>query len=341
MFRSRVGSDAWQGKRRCELPDNQTEQYDFANEPEVTLPESTSSQPVGSETPPASPGPVLPKGAGGKFLSPKLVDQARSLGMTDEEISACEPSELRESVRDALIYRLHEKASAPIFNTPAPQPAPVAPAPKETERPQAATLQADEIDWGSGDDGTKYTENDWPAHLRGLMKTVHAQAQELKALKGQLAQVGQYVEGQVNQTLTQQADAFFAEHAEVFGSESADKIDRNSIEFERRNTVIARLKDQTEGTFRQRLEKAAAIFVVEKPKTQAPPKAAPPASRNEQAAPVQTVTRQLWDQGTLGPTTQRQGAPEPKGILAAKRAFLAGERELALTNGEAADDLDF
>lgn len=321
----------------------ETEQYDFANEPEVTLPEATSAQPGVSDTPPASPGPVLPKGAGGKFLSPKLVAQAQALGLTDEEISSYEPQELREAVRDALIYRLHERSQPPPVSTPAPQ---AVPAPKEVERPQAATLgpqDDDTIDWGQADDGTKYTENDWPNHLRGLMKTVHAQGKLIQTLKDQLSQVGKYVEGQVNQTLTQQADAFFAEHAEVFGSETADKIDRSSIEFERRNTVIGRLKDQTEGTFRQRLEKAAAIFVVSKPKAAiAEAKPTPqPAGRNEHAVPAQTVTRQLWDQGTLGPTTQRQGAPEPKGVLAAKRAFLQGERELALSNGQSPDDFDF
>jgi hypothetical protein len=319
------------------LPDN-AEQYDFANEPEVTLPEAPPvSQPADGAAPPASAGPVLPKGAGGKFLSPKLVDQARTLGMTDDEISSYEPTELREAVRDALIYRLHERSAQPPVSTPAPQPVAPLQAPKEVERPQAATLQVDELDWGKGEDGVPYTEKDYPSHIAGLMKTVHAQGQTIKALQAQIGQVNQYVEGQVNQTLTQQADAFFAENAEVFGSESADKIDRSSIEFERRNTVIGRLKDQKDGSFRQRLEKAAAIFVTQ-PKQPAP--VAPrPASRNEQAQPV-IVTKETWDQGTLAPATHRQGAPEPKGILAAKRAFLQGDRELALANGQA-DDIDF
>lgn len=312
-----------------ELPDSSFDpELDGIQVPGTPAVTPTDQTPPAANTEPAGP----PKGKGGQFLSPRLVARAKALGIDADEIANSTAAELREAVNDITVERLLSQQISAVGNSN--QPAPVAPAQAATPAPAQPAPQADDFafDWGTSDDGAKLTAEDHAPWAQNLVKLVSEQARTIKELREQVGQHGQYVQGQIQRTLSQEADAYFAEHPDVFGEGTVDLIDKNSIEFERRKLVIGRLGQITDGSFRDRLSKAGSIFVP------AGAPAAKPVRQDEPQpnghGPANRMTRQRWDAGTLGPTTQRKGAPEPKGTRAAERAVAAKLNSIGQVNGD-------
>lgn len=318
--------------------DTSLEQYDlpdsqFDPELDAIRGESAAEPKPEAELEAKPDAPEAPRGQGGKFHSPRVVAQAKALGIDEEEIQSLSPRDLRESVRDILFERAiqtretnqHNAHSAPAV--PSAPSAPVEPARNEQ----------DELDWGQDEEGNPLKESDYPKHVAALMKTVHDQAKRLKAIESSLGQVRGYVEGQARQTQAQIADKFFAQHPDLFGEGTVDDVDRESVEFERRALVIGKaMKLDAKVPFPQRLKKAAALFgVTEKAK---PAPASEPSYEGGEDEPIPAkgrITPEQWKAGRLGPATSRNGSPEPKG----DRRAAKGVARLMSEKGWSADDL--
>lgn len=303
--------------------DTSLDQYDFAS-PEVTSPEATPLAPEVADAPAAS-GPP-PKGAGGKFISPRLVEQAKRLGVPDEEIAELDNAGLRETIRDTVLEqalsRRETDIHAKLQTNPEPQVAP----PVQNE-PEA-------FDWGKGEDGKAFTAEDYPEVTRTLVKLV----QELKAKVAEqgskLGQVYEHVNGQFQKSLADQADAEFAKHESIFGKDKVDDISKDSPEFRRRQLVIAEMnRDEAKAPLIQKLQKAITTIFGVGAKTPAEPIAPPiepepkPSKNGTPPEAILPMTPTRWNAGVTAAPSNRNGAKEPKGVGAAKKAFQAGINE--------------
>ncbi len=279
--------------------------------------------PAEPATPPPTAAPAAPPAP---KHSARVLRRAAEAGISQETIARLEPDALRD-LTDDLFDRRFEEAThnfriAGIHDavngggadgTPAPAaprsgPAPVAPA----AAPAEADLGIDEGDFDPG--------------LIGVIKKLHG---EVTALKAQLATVQQAEAGRRAETFAQTMDRLFSKNTEFFGVGTVREVPRGSAHALRRQAVIDVMRN-IPGSIEDRFHKANEVLGLGA--VPATPPATPPAA----PAATPAITREQWSDAALTRPATRSDAPEPKGLAAAKKAFLKGVREHGLDQeGEA------
>lgn len=126
-------------------------------------------------------------------------------------------------------------------------------------------------------------------------------------------------------SLAEQADQFFAKHPDIYGEQTHKSIDRKSPEFQRRQFLVAQIRDF--GDIGGALNKSHDLLyghLPKKPTETPPPKSnGTPAKRDGDAERILAERQSEWEKGQVAAPTSREGVPE-KG----KEAAVAGIREV-------------
>ena len=233
-----------------------------------------------------SPAPIERDPQTGRFLKPgfstALVREARTHGLTDEELAEMTVADVRAHVRDAKLDSRFERQSERLERL-------------FTERPSqhAEPTPAEQAKLLDDEDG----------YDKGLVALLKRQQAEIDALKEQVKDYPE-VRGHVQQQARTQAEAFnraiereFAKHPHIFGTGTIDKLDRDSPEFDFRMAAVK--AHRKAGAVLDELSANVQAFVAERFQARPEPKEADAVSE--------------WEQGVLGRPTQRGLVETPPG----------------------------
>lgn len=220
----------------------------------------------------------------------RLVAEARTLGISDEDIAAMSAADLRADVRDARLERMlnrrDQTVNAALDREPAPQPA----------APTAPAFEVPEF-------SDEYDDN-----IRALAKTVKTLTERLAALEGGVGEIKGFHQAQANKTLTEQCDAFFAKDPDLYGKGGVDDLKADGPEMARRMVVIEQAKKLDRNLpVAVKLQKAQDTIYPGARK--APVPATPPPAEPKPTRP----TPEQWQEAGVARPTQREGGAEPAG----------------------------
>ncbi len=276
------------------------------------------------------PDPSPPRNPDGTFArqehSTATKQLARELGLSDEEIDASTPAELRKIVditgRRALQMKQQRSEDASMAQMLERRPA----------QPEAVT---EKIDWGKDEEGKALDESAFHSGLAGIIKSLHAR---VRALEEGHKQVSSIQQENIRLSFAARADREFnklPDMKHLFGEGRGTEMEQDSPELARRKAILSeagRLAGPS-GSNDQLIRNIPKAIKLLYPEAAKPSKPAEPEETREQKA---------WREAGAAVPTQRAPAPESKGTRRAEKAVAAFQRDVASANGaaETGDDFD-
>lgn len=320
----------------------------------AAAPSVTAATPAGGGSPPATP-PAPPA-----RKDPSLLDEARHLGMSDEDIDQLSPADLDRTV--SLMRRANNRrvsaTHSHLDRPPAGQPDLPAAGAAATRSPSpGAEPAAAEVDLGIEDVGL-YEE----AFVEALRKNFAALQAEVAQLKADLAGVRQWAstrqqrddDDRLNSAFRKLADAVPA----MFSAKGREELDPQGDEYARRRSVVQEMVRvdaaarkagapvSFEAAFNRAVKTLYGATVIPAAASSpggassTPPgtETARPGARPKRAdgtfmsdAEIEAEARkEEWVEGALDRPTDRDNHPEPKGE---RRATRVVRQHLAAANG--------
>lgn len=227
---------------------------------------------------------------------------ALDLGISQEDIDTNSPESLEEAVlqlHNAELRRIREDAER----------AKVKPVEKQVEE------EDETIDWGKDEDGKPLSEKDIAPGIVNALKGIHkSSSKKVKELEAKLSKAEEREETREREAVRSKIDNAFEKlgNEAMFGKGSVTSHHNDSPERARRNAALAVAQNMTEGSFEQRLAKAAKLLFGEPTKSEEPKPAYDPLEER----------RKAWADGGVAKPTNREGAKEPKGLALAKKTFI-------------------
>lgn len=275
--------------------------HDAAFVPELDMP-------FEPEPAPAPDKPEQPRDPNGRFAKPgsyqhdpALVEMAKDLKFTQDEIEQTPPEWLGRRVRDVqklTMQHLAETRKA-LGNPLRPSPQPSAPVQPEPE----PTFDLSELH-------------------ESLRHKLEYQDKEIKALKAQLLQQQQ---AKVNETLTEKADRFFEKvnQPKLFGKGTHEEIGLQSAEMKRRQHVFKAVGTFEAGRELAQLQEAYESIYGGLTEAVASPYEGTAVSGSEAPIPANLARhRKVWDEeGPTAVPSHRQPAPLSAEQRAARAAY--------------------
>ncbi len=281
----------------CAVPDGQL--YNpFADDSAKAAESSPTSSPVAERDPQT-----------GRFvkagLSQYTVRQARSLGLTDDDLADMDPQEVHDHVAEARVNRGLERVFA-LQERSRQQTQPIT---QPTADPPFSLGVENEDDYDNG------LVSALKKHLGGLVERVarlEAQAQDLPEFKNYVREQARTA----NESFARRVERAFAKHKHIFGTGTIDKLDKDSPEFHFRMAAVQAHRkagaglDDLEGNIDEFVQNRFGRAKAE------------PASETDEV--------RQWQEGVLGRPTQRGLAETPPGV---EKAVQGVREKLPQLNG--------